>query len=424
MSTQLLEPILKNGIQNTHYFNGRLLTAEALRTDQEANRQQHQQLGQAIGAGVVYGLDVEELTLASSAPGSPSSLVKVSSGLALNREGQGLYLPNDTEVSLVTQAPPPDSQAGLFAECDPGATTTATGVSAYILVLTPASGFRERAPMSGLGGNGKVTGCGSRYAVEGVKFRLLRLNLTLSVSDTVLQNVIAHLCFGAAELPGFYRDAFERVSGESPYNTYGVLDSLSTLTDCDVPLALIYWGDDEIEFVDMWAVRRRVTQLSPSPIWPVFVSERRLAEAEAVFLQFHEQLDALIQSSPNQAAIASIEAGDHFRYLPPAGLLPVNEGGSGGLDRTTFFTGIPHPDPTFIDGAQVQALFKDSLNYEPIDLSNPSGREMVWLYKVRENEEAISGGEVQPYIIFATGHMPPIGAPRFDLARWNYSNFV
>jgi hypothetical protein len=56
-SRYLLESILDQGIRNTNFFNGRILTADDLRTEQDANRQQHEQLGQAIGAGIVNGLD-------------------------------------------------------------------------------------------------------------------------------------------------------------------------------------------------------------------------------------------------------------------------------------------------------------------------------------------------------------------------------
>ncbi|MCB0238608.1 MAG: hypothetical protein KDH08_08165, partial [Anaerolineae bacterium] len=60
MTLELLEPMLHGGIRNTHFFNGRLLTAGDLRAEQQANRQQHQQLGLAVGAGVVEGYDVRQ----------------------------------------------------------------------------------------------------------------------------------------------------------------------------------------------------------------------------------------------------------------------------------------------------------------------------------------------------------------------------
>lgn len=81
-----------------------------------------------------------------------------------------------------------------------------------------------------------------------------------AASMSKLRNLLAHLCFGAETRAGFSRDPFKRVGGRSPYITRGVLDvlrSLKSLTDCDVPLAIIYWTADGIRFVDMGSVRRR-----------------------------------------------------------------------------------------------------------------------------------------------------------------------
>lgn len=448
MSTQLLEPILKGGIQNTHFFNGRLLTAEALQTEQKANRQQHQQLGQAMGEGVVYGLQVEKLSGASSPPGTADSLVRVSMGLALNRKGQALFLPKDTDVSLVHEKASTDDKAGLFTDCKPCSTVVATGVSAYILALAPASGFKERAPMSGLDGNGKITGCGSRYAVEGVRFRLVRLdvNSLSGVSDATrnqlkelmtksdpaslskLRNWLAHLCFGTEELAGFPQDPFRRVNNESAYTTYGALDalrSLNSLTDCDVPLALIYWTTNGIQFVDMWSVRRKSIPKPSSAMWPLHVSERQLAEAESVLMQFQEQVEDLLQPTPSQIAQTLIEAAAYFRYLPPAGILPIATPRlSRGLSYQKFFMGRTYRQPVYVEGAQVEPLLRHSLSYPAIDLNS---QEMVWLYKVRENRESIANATATPpqaYMIFASGHVPFYGEARFDVARWDYSNYV
>jgi hypothetical protein len=52
---------------------------------------------------------------------------------------------------------------------------------------------------------------------------------------------------------------------------------------------------------------------------------------------------------------------------------------------------------------------------------------MIWLYAVRENIQAIDTATANPplaYLIFASGHMPFYGAARYDVNRWDYSNFV
>src|SRR6266478_5461587 len=90
--TDLLKPVLDNGIQSTNFFNGRLLMAEDLRTEQVANRKQHQELGRAIGDGVVYGFLVQ---IVATNPPPPQPTITVSAGLAITRSGRAILLPTD-----------------------------------------------------------------------------------------------------------------------------------------------------------------------------------------------------------------------------------------------------------------------------------------------------------------------------------------
>src|SRR5438477_4882380 len=100
---QLLEPVLTGGIKDTHFFNGRILTADDLRTMQAAARHHDAQLGRATGDGVAYGLDV------SPAPGGPngdtSVVLHVTRGLALNLLGERAALPAAVDVALVRGKP-------------------------------------------------------------------------------------------------------------------------------------------------------------------------------------------------------------------------------------------------------------------------------------------------------------------------------
>lgn len=69
MAYDLLESItLEGSVRNVNYFNGRLLTAEDLTAGQAANNTHHWQLGQAIGAGVVRGLEVSAGTTTTANP--------------------------------------------------------------------------------------------------------------------------------------------------------------------------------------------------------------------------------------------------------------------------------------------------------------------------------------------------------------------
>lgn len=411
MSTKhLTEAILDGGIRSTNFFNGRLLSGEDLNAEQTANREAHRRLGQAIGHGVVYGLQVTQSLGVSS---STSPVVTVAAGLALNRRGQALQLTGDVDVSLVSPAAPGAVTPTVFTTCRPPQTSAYVAFDGvYLLVLTPADGSEGKAPVSGLGN--VAASCNTRYTVEGVQFRLIQLDVgTIDPSQVnTLRNAVAYLCFGATDVQ---TDPFG-----APLGGYGLLDSLSpdTLTDWDVPLAVVHWtAHDGITFVDQWSVRRRVATLGSGDRLPLLLSARRAAEAEAMLLQFQDQVEDLRATSSSPE---SIVATDYFRHLPPIGILPLTGGVYGGF--RDFFKGRATRGPFIIEGAHVEQVIRAALAYPPIDLS---AGEMVWLYQVRQNVDPQSGaGATHPYyLIFSSGHIPPFGEARFDVARWNYANY-
>jgi hypothetical protein len=441
----LTQAILDSGIQNTNFFNGRILNAGDLQTDQDANRQQHEQLGLAIGAGVVHGLWVE---MVSAGNGSQPPVVSVTQGLALNAEGQAVALPLDVQVALTRATTPQSPDAGLFADCAPPATTT-TPLQAgiYILAATPASGYFGQAPMYAFGDVNTATGCGSRYAVEGISFRLVQLDVTTltrlsqatqtaisqlmtqtdAASVAKLRNWIAHICFGTEEVAGFLVDPFARTNNQSPYLTYGAIDALvasGALTTSDVPLALLYWTVQGVQFLDRWSVRRRSLPPALTTNWSLPLSRRRRAVAEAVFLQFQEQLAGIFAPGLSDAALAGLQASNYFRYLPAAVPIPTNGNAERGFALQQFLNGITYRQPVFIEGANLHSLFDRSLAYAPIDLA--SG-ELIWTYLVRQNIQGIdnaSGTPPQQYLVLASGHMPFEGEARFDVNHWDYANFL
>ncbi|HVF43552.1 MAG TPA: hypothetical protein VM936_11100 [Pyrinomonadaceae bacterium] len=428
----LLEPLLEGGIANTNFFNGRLLSAEDLRAEQKAGRQQRSQLGRAVGAGVVDGLWVER----AAAGGELAAVMKVSAGLALNALGQPLALPSDTEVALV-RAPEAGgaADAGLFSPClPPSQTAVVAGAGVYVLAISPASGYTGRASTSGLGDAGLSSpGCGSRYAIEGVQFKLAALDVnklglppdavvevaglmeaTDAASSSKLRNILAHLCYGDEELRRRARDIFDPSTTDSP--EYGALDALrrqGVLTDCDVPLALLYWTTGGIQFVDAWAARRSPAVPSSAGRFAPFVAERRVREAEAMFLQFQQQLRETHGSEPS---LDQMVASERFAYLPPVGFLPLDgPGGTPGFAYRNFFAGLSFRPPHYIEGAVAEPLMRLALNYGPVSVAR---REPLWLYQV------LDGTTPRPYLIFVTAYVPFQAETRFDFVRWNFSRFA
>jgi hypothetical protein len=406
--TDLQKPVLDGGIRSINFFNGRLLSANDLTREQSASREADRRLGKAVGEGVAYGLEVSQV----ANPNNQSPAVTVAAGLALNRRGQTLMLDANTDVALVRAADATGSSPG-FAECAPlqtGAYVSGAGV--YLLTIAPAQQTEGRAITNGM--NPATATCNSDTIVSCVQFRLIQIDPPITSAEmqdqSHLRNLIAYKCFGSEETNSFITDPFG-----AKLDRWGLLDGLrpNQLTDCEVPLAVLCWTDEGIDFIDLWSVRRRLASGRDGE-WPPFESDAAMAMAEARLLQFRDQIDDLRSPTANPA---QLRARDIFDHLPPAGLLPTDSVSSIGFNLTTFFDGLTVRDPVFIDVAQVEFLLRASLPYGAIDVSN---HEVIWLYQVRENVL----GNTRSYAIFANGHIPPIALGRFNLGRWNYSNYA
>lgn len=464
MSIKPCEPILDKGIHHTHFFNGRLLTAQDLETEKSAQTESLAQVGRAVGAGVATGLEVRVKEGADGAEGQDAVLT-ITGGLAVSASGQALCLPDSQDLLFASQSAVQPQEDGAFGNCAPESAKGADGFLLYLLSVGPASGFDQYAPMTGLGAEGKITGCGRRYQIEGVQFRLLKLDpqrapgatdKSLVQTKALLQDVatsapsvsaqtaklsllrsyLAHWCFGTDLLADLAVMPFVAGSGDSPgslYRDYGFLNTMLAswvsasnsrmcLSDAEVPLALVCAVNGNLLFVDMWSVRRRTTPRWESGYGGTFVTERRIREGEAVFLQFQEQLRWLLAKESQLKAVKSTE---YFRYLPAAGILPV--GGRSaplGFSPGAFFTGITLRDPAFMKGSAVPALLRQSFSYPAID---PSSKELVYLYRVDDNEHAFIDQTLRDmvsYRVFARGSMPFKGEARFDVSYWNYSTYA
>jgi hypothetical protein len=183
---------------------------------------------------------------------------------------------------------------------------------------------------------------------------------------------------------------------------------------------------------------------SPLPVpWPIARNDRRAAEAEAAFYQFQDHVAFMTRPAVLQFQLSQVRAMDHFRYMPPAGFIPVGEAsGSRGFDPLKFFEGLVTRSPVFhatssgsevveplvIEGDCLQAALHQSFSYPAIDLadSNAANSVLIWVYAVRENKMAIDQGvgpSKQPCLFFTSGHMPCLAESRYNLNRWDYGNF-
>jgi hypothetical protein len=419
-----------------------------MRAKDRAERIRERLLGRAIGPGIFEGLFVSR--------GQPDGdgVVKtlgLTAGAAINGVGDVLVLPRDITVDVVPPTTPQETQPSLFKRCEPAAPATVPSqFGIYVLAMSPASAYRERAPKSGLGTEGVVTGCGDAFAVDGVQFRMEKLDpetisgidaaardelrqligaAASAASRSLLRNLVAHYCFGTPELGRFPADPLARSNGASAWLTYGALDDLrglERLTACDVPVALLLWTAAGVAFVDAWSARRPPLEGGGSPDWPFATGERRAAVGVARFLQFQTHLAELV--APGGAVPA--DARSAFRYLPPAGVLPLADAGSPGFDRARFFVGCTTRRPVFMNGARLLHLLDGSFAFPPIDLRTlprTGGTELIWLYRLYENaavlDRVLPGNADREVIVFANGNLPFFAESRFDVARFDYSNF-
>lgn len=409
-AAELQTPILDGGIRSVNFFNGRLLTARDLSREQEANAESNRRLGRAIGTGVAYGLEVSKP--AASSPASP--LITVEPGLAVNRRGQTLALNSRTDVSLVRQLNGSGGGTKIFVTCQPlqaGAYVAGAGV--YLLTISPAEAPEGRALNSGV--NNTASTCATDAIVDGVQFRLLQL--TVSASDLAdpnhLRNRIAYQCFGVADPK---RKTFETNPFGPPLDRYGIIDDLrdTCLSDCDVPLAVINWtASGGVVFIDLWAARRPITEPSASGRWSPLVNCRRDSESKSMFLQFEEQLREIRE---NETSLNTFVASTRFDYLPPVGLLPTaNVGNNSGFTYQKFFEQQAFHEPVFLEGAMVNPLIDMSLNFAPLNLAN---KDPIKLFNV------VDGPTTRPYVLFISAYVPFQAEARFDITRWNFSNFA
>jgi hypothetical protein len=414
---QLEQPLKDGGIRNVNFFNGRLLTSKDLTREQAARTQADARLGLALGEGVAYGLEVKP----DSSLDVPA--LRITPGLAVNRQGQALCLSQETSVALVRSFATLATEACIFAPCTKTKEGTyVAGAGVYVLTIAPTSTAEGHAQTNGL--DPLNVRCNTDTTVDALMFRLqcvpTKILEGLDYGAASFRNQLAYRGFGA----GVHASHFASLLTAAPRSD-DLVDALRAISlgDKEVPLALLFLrGAATIGFVDMWAVRRPLAHRETGGLSGL-VERSRLAKGHAMFMQFQTQISEL----GNPVVIpATVTAKSHFRYLPPVGVIPVpEESDETDAQATRFFAGMTYRGPAFINAARLESLVRESLCYPPIDTE--SG-EFVWLYRVRENRMGIDAGLTKPaprsYLVFASGHLPYRADAQFDAAYWNYANYA
>ncbi len=295
-----------------NYFDGKLLRAEDLRTEQEYVRRLVQLSNRAGGGGVVHGFD---LTLGAG------DELQVGAGMAVDGEGRVLLLPVEAEVGVgglleasrraggraVRLA---DDGSGRFVECElPDEDPEEEGLPArglYLVVVVHAEALCGQEDVYGrLCERACETETQRPYRVEGVSLRLIPLSLgsPLPGSSAVTLDR-RHLRSRVAS--AFFRDE-DRVPGHLLSRT-----GLTSRTWCrgadyldgrHVPLGVLGRQGDTTLFLDAWTSRRERMESPPRRYWAGRMAMRPWNAYLAQILQFQCQLVDALGRIPEPGAV-------------------------------------------------------------------------------------------------------------------------
>lgn len=357
----LEESLLDGGVHLTHFFNGRLLTAEAFQVEQAGAEGLRRRVARAAGEGVVDGLWVRSTA-------EPRAVV-VSGGTALARDGSTVEIAaSGVRVALTvtgrTGSSPsaPDGGASPgpgdgpidpcaadgFVDCS-GDTASVdlqdlTTDGGLLLVVGPATGYRGFATVATEAAAGN---CGRRDLVRGARFRLVPLpSLPAEFpAGGGVRSRLAHQCLGSFEFES--EAGFLDASGGPPLDAIERLradDVAGPLLPCEVPLALIGVEGGQIAFVDNWAARRRVAR--PAELAP---SEAR---AWARWRHTEALIDELGGNTRLQARLT---------YLTP--LFTVSAGSTAALQQR--LAGLRLREPALVSRRSLPRILQVALQFPP-----------------------------------------------------------
>ncbi len=336
-TTALLnQPVDALGEPRSYFFNGRLLSAEDLRREQDQRAGGQRRLARLMGCGVASGLRVSRLGTASK--------LRIAPGLGVTPSGELIEIDQlDLDLSAATRS----GRLGGFGNCAAGLADGQPLAGLYLLVLTPAWTPQGRAQTL----LGEVGACNRRTEQPAVRARLLALLPPTSATTANLRNLLAVgllspgqglVATGAGERLGWWPRQRQRSDTGA---------SCPTLGADDLPLAVVQIDSSaDVVFLDTDAAQR---PLAPPPggagdaFWPLSWA----LEMQAFGAQFLAQLGT---TAPPQAS--------EFDWLPPALALSPAQ-----LDRfvQVFQAKLPARSPALGRAAFARAL-QDGWLDEPV----------------------------------------------------------
>lgn len=361
-------------LTRTHYFDGRLLTAEDLTRDQIYLDQRLRELGRVLGSGIMSGL-----TLALD---RFSGLLSVTPGQALTPAGRVLELGTGLSVNLGDRALIAGLNAGNYRRLNR---------ALYAVVLRHADVATDSAEVfpTDLGARR-----GAEYALitESVQLGLVPLPLPLP-EQSALQ-IRAQLM---RELLGNTRIS-------------------SLLPEDGVALGLLAVRNDTPDWLDRELLRQPLR------------AEPGLSDLQRDLARQYEALLADVLSDRASRSLGGdFHAGDYFSLLPPTGTVP-----KAAIDPASGRQGY-FPEQFSVAIAPIRqadlALIEDeSLGLPPIDLSSAEPVDIMLLAPLSNQEYGHWAAQLEPDYDPATRLLPqpdllrlklyPRHVPDLDSAAW------
>ena len=323
--------------RRTRYFDGRMLTGADLTRDQDYIRQRQNDLAQASGTGVVYGLRV---ALSDDPRGQT---IVIEAGHGVTPSGAIVMIEKTRDVALMDLPETRRLDASLGLSRKPNQPLgRRTGL--FIVALRPVE-FSAN-PVSAY--PTEITG--QRRVEDG---------------DIVEATALTLIAFPDGDSAGSLDEA-RRIVAQAIFSGTG-----SGMPQDALPLAMVALDRGVVDWIDTAMVRREVGADTPLQV-SLGASPRALAEA---FVTQHEEhlADVIAQRSSRGQGMA-FPASEHFSLLPAVGPMPAAaiSMGEDGLEQIYFPTGT---DVTvgFIPADEMPAIVEETVGMPPIALDAKAG---------------------------------------------------
>lgn len=373
-----------NSLNRTNWFNGRFLTAEALRRQDSYFDQRARLDAQMLAPGIAYGLGLEADGLNASPYDqrmqwafSAEREIVLTPGLAFDMIGRPILVPQSfrfTLADLVTLhrrrprrvvpgktefapciclAPEPDGPQGGGPAIRPGP---------YLLIIEAAEKASGSAQIYGdiCGGAQPVT-CESDSWTSGFGLSLVRFPVDVPASDLVrtpwdLRGVLS----------AYYFDVFEHSlikRWDPPFATDHRFCGPTNPWRHDpgaIALAMVYLADEHsARFVDPWIPRRTIVATPGEETHRTRFGAPPRSAGWARIHQFQCMLSESLEVAPliRDERLMNVNLFDRgFRHIPPIGFLPIDPA----LPRGEAITGIETLDK-YLAAAGLQNLLVSGL---------------------------------------------------------------